>query len=72
MLIEDNVREAPNYSPSIAFVNYPIHLRIAPHEVNTSIDTTKKLFTQTKLLFFIPDISLSHILFRLWQNTSDF
>lgn len=68
MLIENNVGEAPHDSPSIVFVCYLINLRIAPDELNASINTTKKLFTQTKFLFFILDISLGYIQFRLRQN----
>lgn len=68
ILIENNIRKAPNYTPSIAFVNDLIHPWTSPDGLNTSIDTTKKLFAQAKLLIFIPAISLSCILFCLWQN----
>ena len=68
MFIENNVREAPNYSPSIAFVNDLINPWASPSEMNTSIDTTKKLLAQTKFLILIPNISLGCISFRLWQN----
>lgn len=68
VLIENNVGEAPNRTPSIAFVNYLIHPWTSPDELNTSIDTTKKFFAQAKLLLLMPDISLGCILFRFWQN----
>jgi len=61
MLIENNVREATNDSPSIAFVNHLIDFWISPDQLNAGINTTKKLFAQAQFLPFIPDIALSNI-----------
>lgn len=68
ILIKNNIRKASNHSPSITFMNNPVHPWTSSDELNTSIDTTKKLFAQAKLLLFIPDVSLGYILFCFWQN----
>ncbi len=68
MLVENSIRETTYQSAAITLMNDGEHIGLAPNALNTPINRTKELLSQSDSAAFVPSVSFRDIQFSFWCN----